>query len=405
MQLWLAAEFLSLDCYHPKRSDFMSRWLSILLLAAIVWPSAWLVGDISGQPSTDGPKAPETPAKPKLSSVERSVAAALNWLARHQQPDGSWSTHDFRQVCKDDTCSGAGELRADSAATAAVVLTFLSADQTHKSKGPYRKNIYAGLYFLLKNQKTNGSLAEGMDSNLAGHSLATIAMCECYRLTKDPNVGASAQSALEFIAKSPLPEADAWQYRPGQAGDASIVVWQLLALVSGKEGGLEVDAKSYTGRANWLVDKALAAGSSDFAAAAAGLLAAQALGDKPDSPETTRLVGRLEVAMQKKNLSRDCVAWLFASKALRTTDGPVWKRWAEKLNERLLEEQIKQACAEGSWNPNEPAADVCGRDGGRVYVTAMSTISLEIYTRYLLWSKPAAEPEAAPPAADKTPER
>jgi hypothetical protein len=106
--------------------------------------------------------------------------------------------------------------------------------------------------------------------------------------------------------------------------------------------------------------------------------------------------------MQKKDLPRDCVAWLFASKALRTADGAAWKKWAERLNDMLVEEQIKRGCAEGSWSP---AADAWGRDGGREYVTAMSAMSLEIYTRYMLWSKDDGQRDAAPPAADKDPAR
>ena len=36
---------------------------------------------------------------------ERAVAAALNWLARHQSPDGGWSLDHYTDRCKDATCT------------------------------------------------------------------------------------------------------------------------------------------------------------------------------------------------------------------------------------------------------------------------------------------------------------
>ena len=77
---------------------------------------------------------------------ERAVAAALNWLARHQLHDGNWSLGNYQQVCKDGTCTGKGAASSDAAATAMALLPFLAAGQTHKEKGPYKRNIEAGLY-------------------------------------------------------------------------------------------------------------------------------------------------------------------------------------------------------------------------------------------------------------------
>ena len=87
---------------------------------------------------------------------ERSVAAALNWIARHQSRDGSWSLADYRLRCKDSTCSGPGTYASNPAATALALLPYFAAGQTHETKGPYRKTIYDGLYWLMRNQKRWG---------------------------------------------------------------------------------------------------------------------------------------------------------------------------------------------------------------------------------------------------------
>ena len=91
---------------------------------------------------------------------ERAVAAALNWLARHQNSDGSWSmVHTPR--CKGGFCSGPGQAQSDPAATALGLLPFLAAGQTHQSEGPYKKTISGGINWLVKNQKPSGDLSAG----------------------------------------------------------------------------------------------------------------------------------------------------------------------------------------------------------------------------------------------------
>src|SRR5207249_4453168 len=47
--------------------------------------------------------------------TERAVAAALNWLARHQNPDGSWSLEKFSDRCRYGAkCDGPASLHSDS---------------------------------------------------------------------------------------------------------------------------------------------------------------------------------------------------------------------------------------------------------------------------------------------------
>ena len=69
--------------------------------------------------------------------------------------------------------------------------------------------------------------------------------------------------------------------------------------------------------------------------------------------------------------------------------GEPWKKWNTALKEHLLANQRNSGPAAGSWDP----ADNWARIGGRIYQTAMCTLSLEVYYRYLpLYSM--IEPEA-----------
>ncbi|HZZ71434.1 MAG TPA: hypothetical protein VFE24_04225, partial [Pirellulales bacterium] len=92
---------------------------------------------------------------------ERAVAAALNWLARHQNDDGSWSMdHSHATKCRDKTCTGPAITTSAAGATALGVLPFLAAGQT-QDKGFYKTQIGKAIVFLVKHQASNGDLAPG----------------------------------------------------------------------------------------------------------------------------------------------------------------------------------------------------------------------------------------------------
>ena len=56
-----------------------------------------------------------------------------------------------------------------------------------------------------------------------------------------------------------------------------------------------------------------------------------------------------------------------------------WESWNRELKATLLPRQRTTGSLAGSWDPNT----VWGRNGGRVYTTALATLCLETYYRYL----------------------
>ena len=162
---------------------------------------------------------------------ERAVAAALDWIARHQNLNGSWSLQAYQHRCKDSTCSGPGGSTSDAAATAFALLPFFGAGQTHMSKGPYQKTIYTGIQWLIMNQKNTGSYAPGTGSaEMYSHGLCTIAMCEAYGLTYDSRLRDSAEAAVNYIVSGQDPNTGGWWYTHRQpGGDTSVFGWQLMA--------------------------------------------------------------------------------------------------------------------------------------------------------------------------------
>jgi hypothetical protein len=344
---------------------------------------------------------------------ERAVAAALNWLYRHQSPDGRWSLDGYRARCKakDSSCSGTGNAKADSAATAMALLPFLAAGQTHQSKGPYKKCIAAGIYWLTRIQKKDGDLRAG--HNMYSHGLAAIALCEAYGMSHDKSVGEAAQRAIHFIEAAQNSSTGGWRYKPHDPGDTSVLGWQLMALKSAQMAGLSVSPRTFEGAQTFL--KSVSSGYGELfqyipegqpgfkaergptpAMSAVGLLCGQYLGVKRDAPAMTNGAAYLMEHTPDKG-HRNIYYWYYATQVMHNFAGPQWDTWNRTMRRLLIDTQDKTGCAAGSWDPDKPAVDAWGGQGGRLMVTSLSALTLEIYYRYLPLYKLDTEEDAKPP--------
>ena len=45
---------------------------------------------------------------------------------------------------------------------------------------------------------------------------------------------------------------------------------------------------------------------------------------------------------------------------LHNVPGPDWDNWNRKMRKLLITTQVKEGCAEGSWDPAEPVKDAVG---------------------------------------------
>jgi len=321
---------------------------------------------------------------------ERAVAAALSWLARHQSPDGRWSL-EHTPRCRSGMCSGPGQQRADAAATALGLLPFLAAGQTHESPGLYRKNIAAGIEWLIKNQQRSGDLSAG-GSQMYSHGLATIALCEAYGMTGDSRLGYAAQTALDFIAAGQNRDG-AWRYTHGtDQSDTSVFGWQVMALKSGQMAGLKVKSETMQLCQQYLRKVALGQYQSEFSytpgggptqtMTSVGLLTSQYLGARRDDPV---VLGGLDYLARRKPTAAqpNTYYWYYATQVMHNVPGPQWDDWNRSMRRLLIETQEPTGCQAGSWNPLEPNPDPWGNQGGRLMVTSLSCLTLEVYYRYL----------------------
>ncbi|MCR4414838.1 MAG: terpene cyclase/mutase family protein [Thermoguttaceae bacterium] len=338
---------------------------------------------------------------------ERAVAAALYWLQRHQAPAGNWSLQFGKQCASSYGCSGEGSVQADAAATAMALLPFLAAGQTHKEKGPFQKTINRGIAWLIKHQKDDGDLSCGALQPMYSHGLAAIALCEAYGMTRDEYVGRAAAKSLRFIEMAQNQSTGGWRYTPGSEGDTSVVGWQVMALKSGQMAGLGVNTFCFEQVQKWLrsVAKGHYGGLSSYqphkdatpAMTAVGLLCRQYLGEPPDSQKVLEAKQYLLGYLPSADADRDTYYWYYATMAMHNFMDKDWDTWNRQMRRVLITTQCKQGCAEGSWDPDRPTQDKWGASGGRLMTTCLSTLTLEVYYRYLPLFR-ASEASPTPPA-------
>ena len=327
----------------------------------------------------------------RIKAGDQAVARALKWIARHQNADGSWSLQDYAHQCNDATCTGAGNADADAAATALGLLPFLAAGQTHRQKGPYAKHIYLGLQWLTSHQKNNGDLSVGSSHRMYSHGLATIAMAEAAGMTRDHQLRASAQQAVKFIEAAQYKSTGGWRYQPGDPGDTSVVGWQVMALKSAQMAGLAVDSVVLERAGQWLETAATAeagrfayqpGGAVSPTISAVGLLAMQYLGAQRDEPRQqggrAYLLANLPAAG-----AHNAYYWYYATQVMHNLQGAEWDTWNRKMRAVLIQSQAKEGCANGSWDPLLPTKDAWAEPGGRLMVTSLNCLTLEVYYRYL----------------------
>jgi hypothetical protein len=313
---------------------------------------------------------------------EEAVKAGLNWLARLQNPDGSWNLNGrFPNRGPDNAIAG----------TAFGLLPFLGDGKTHKAAkdNPYDKPIEKALYFLMRKQdRRTGNFGGDMYS----HCLATIAMCEAYGLTHDQRLRPFAQGAVNYLVMAQHTEGG-WRYGPKQAGDTSVTGWAVMALKSGRMGGLDVPEVCFRKAIRYLdncCDQAnegygyFGKGSSTRMSSV-GLLCRQYLqawgGQHPRMQKGVRMMLEPMPPPDPSQKPTDMYYYYYATQVLHHFGGAKWKAWNEKMRDSLVRSQDKKGgpLSRGSW---DPTGDAYGGQGRLMY-TSLALLTLEVYYRHL----------------------
>jgi hypothetical protein len=115
---------------------------------------------------------------------------------------------------------------------------------------------------------------------------------------------------------------------------------------------------------------------------AIGMLSWQYLGMRADDPA---MVEGKHYLLQNlpENGMRNTYYWYYGTQVMHNLLGKDWDAWNRPMRRALIETQCHVGCAAGSWDPENPTLDAWSEQGGRIVTTAFSTLTLEIYYRYL----------------------
>lgn len=375
--------------------------------AAVVLPPEGRVRSIAR------PFAPRSPERRGTAPIDRVVERGLAYLDRTQRADGSWSLAGEPGA----TADTATKLRSDTAATGLALLAFLGAGYDHFD-GPHHETVRRGLEWLMRTQKPDGDLYIPSDplsdscAWLYSHAIGTMALCEAVGMTGDPLIRPAAEKACAFIAASQHPERGGWRYTPRSDADLSVSGWMLVALRSGQLAGITVDPAVLERVRTLLAASAVApdAGApADITAGryvynirnpqqrpsqlstacmtALGTLMRLHTGETVDDPGVRAAAAALAAFEPaygtRQDRRRDAYLWYYASQVLVHTGGDDWERWYAALCRLLDSRQERNGPLAGSWDPLGSVPDRWGGYGGRVYVTALHLLAIEVPYRHL----------------------
>jgi hypothetical protein len=270
-------------------------------------------------------------------------------------------------------------------------------------EGQYKDTVKLGLASLIRNMqlKTEDGVPCGSwherRGNMYSHGLATIAICEAYAMTHDPDLLQPAQLALNYIVVCQDPRGGGWRYNKQQAGDTSVVGWCLMGLKSGRMGNLSVPPTSFTRASDFLdmasTDNGAFYGYSgpvanrNYSMTSVGLLCRMYLGWPKEHPGMQDGIKYLSSVGPKVD---NLYYTYYATQIMRHHGGDVWDQWNKKLRDSLIALQVTEGTDAGSWEPKGPHS----KSGGRLYQTSLATMILEVYYRHLpLYSDKSLEDE------------
>jgi hypothetical protein len=231
--------------------------------------------------------------KPKPNAA-KSIEGGLAWLARHQNPDGSWGGNSLMQRCQGERpCyDKRGDLSShyDEGLTGLAVLCFLRggmlASSAPKLVDPVSGKpvdaaavVGSGLGWLKKMQKKSGSFCRTR-AFLYNDAAATLAMVEAYAVTRDEGWKEAASKGVDFLQKAqrPNPGNDGlwgWRYASRQEiekmkpvkpteereeawdkelhdADVSATGWAVAVLATAADARLDVKEEALRGALDYL---------------------------------------------------------------------------------------------------------------------------------------------------------
>ena len=313
---------------------------------------------------------------------EDCVLRALRWLKKNQNSEGSCPNHK-------------------AAMTGLALLTFLAHGETPASP-EFGDTVERAIRYLIESQDAAGGWPRRYE-----HPIATYALCEAYGLTRVPMVKEAAAKGVDILIAGQNP-AGGWRYTmtPNDESDSTVMSWCVQAIKAAKMAGLENDGLDdclkrailgFKGNYSDGGDKGgfgyTGPGMSGLTGA--GVLCLQLLG-VPNAPEVRKGQVFLDATTfnwEGGGVNNKNYYWYYITQAKFHDGGERWARWNNLFAPTLIKHQTIVAKDKsgyvdhkgqpqdiGHWDMN---GEISGHTDGVVMNTALCTLQLEVYYRYL----------------------
>ncbi len=308
---------------------------------------------------------------------EEAVLKALRWMKKTQNPDGSFN--------------GAKK----SAMTGLCLLAFLGHCETPLSEEFGDTVLKAMTYLINLSMKNDGKCADNLADKhwCYEHAICVYALAESATFCKQlnipvPNLDTATQKSGQFLIDNQH-RSGGWDYAYDESGnrggDVSIAGWHIQALKAMKHTG--IDFKNLTSCAKrglkYLEDKQDTNGGFGYtskkplhgyyALTGVGVLCFQ-MWDKASSSEVRKGVNYIEKNTKLDwGENNDLYAHYYEAQAMMNRGGKEWKHYNGLMRDTILKNQA----ADGTWLGKK------GHGAGQTYHTALCTLMLEVYYRFL----------------------
>ena len=312
------------------------------------------------------PLPPQHRAEAKISlEVRQAVEDGLDYLARTQREDGSWS----------------GTYGQAPGVVGIVLLSFFAHGDL-PGRGPYKDTIDKAIKYILANTNKDGLISRTGAPPMYNHGFATLALAEAYGMSPDPEIERALRKAIDLIVRTQN-KRGGWRYQP-MAFDDDITVTgaQLMALRAADNAGINVPSKTIEKGVAYIESCHVQGGfgyqpngSPGTARTGIGVLLLELLG-KEDSEPVKKGIEYLKNHPPRHRESYFYYGIYYCSQAVYQHGGAAWNEWNETMTAQLLRLQIKSGAERGSWPES-------GSAGGKQYATAMALLALQVNWRYL----------------------
>ncbi len=346
---------------------------------------------------------------------EQAVNDGLDWLARHQAPDGFWSREclgegEVSQCEQAGVCTGEGDTY-EMAHTGLALLAFQAGGHYYFNDTKYSPLVRQGLDWMVEHQREDGGLIGSKPKRLRPrfhkhymyeHGIAAFALADACAAAValgrplDDTYRRAAEKAVTFIEENQHDDGG-WRYTndPTRPGDTSVTAWQLMALKSAQEAGVPIKDYCLIAMRRFFQQRATGQhGRTGYdnrqpqtdATTGVGMVARQFLFGRPNARLVREAAAYLADLAEKTwqdgatdEAAPDYYLWYYCTLGMFQAGGQNWDRWNNVVRNTIAGLQRHEGCQRGSWDPDSQWGKM---GGGRIYTTALAILTLEVYYRY-----------------------